>query len=105
MIGNPEILLADEPTGNLDSTNADAVMRLLSDIHRDGTTVCLVTHDARYASGATRTEACRAAGIHRGTLRRWLRVDQALREVITLAEEQGAEARSHRLWLRHAFRG
>jgi len=53
--GDPVILLADEPTGNLDSRNGEAVMELLRDLHRDGTTVCLVTHDPRYAVHAERT--------------------------------------------------
>jgi putative ABC transport system ATP-binding protein len=53
--GRPSILLADEPTGNLDSRNADAVMALLRDLHEEGATICLVTHDARYASDAQRT--------------------------------------------------
>ena len=47
--GDPSLLLADEPTGNLDSTNGDAVMELLHDLHRDGATVCLVTHSPHYA--------------------------------------------------------
>ena len=53
--GNPSILLADEPTGNLDSINGQAVMDLLSDLHKQGATVCMVTHDPRYASLADRT--------------------------------------------------
>ena len=53
--GNPSILLADEPTGNLDSVNGQAVMDLLSDLHKQGATVCMVTHDPRYASFADRT--------------------------------------------------
>ena len=53
--GNPSILLADEPTGNLDSTNGQAVMDLLSDLHKQGATICMVTHDPRYASFADRT--------------------------------------------------
>ena len=53
--GDPAILLADEPTGNLDSRNGEAVMELLGDLHRDGTTICLVTHDPRYAEHAGRT--------------------------------------------------
>lgn len=50
--GDPSLLLADEPTGNLDSTNGDAVMELLRDLHRDGATVCLVTHSPHYARHA-----------------------------------------------------
>jgi putative ABC transport system ATP-binding protein len=53
--GEPSILLADEPTGNLDSKNGEAVMDLLRELHRSGTTICMVTHDARYASHAERT--------------------------------------------------
>jgi len=53
--GRPSILLADEPTGNLDSRNGEAVMDLLQELHRDGATICMVTHDPRYASYADRT--------------------------------------------------
>src|SRR5919106_1807502 len=53
--GQPRILLADEPTGNLDSKNGEAVMELLRELHREGATICMVTHDARYASHAERT--------------------------------------------------
>jgi putative ABC transport system ATP-binding protein len=52
--GEPLILLADEPTGNLDSTNGEAVMELLRDLHRSGATICMVTHDQRYARHADR---------------------------------------------------
>jgi len=52
--GEPSILLADEPTGNLDSKNGEAVMELLRDLHQSGSTICMVTHDARYASHAER---------------------------------------------------
>ena len=52
--GEPLILLADEPTGNLDSTNGEAVMELLRDLHRSGATICMVTHDPRYARYADR---------------------------------------------------
>jgi putative ABC transport system ATP-binding protein len=52
--GKPLILLADEPTGNLDSANGEAVMGLLRDLHRGGATICMVTHDPRYAEFADR---------------------------------------------------
>ena len=53
--GTPSILLADEPTGNLDSKNAEAVMQLLDKLHAEGTTICMVTHDPRSALRADRT--------------------------------------------------
>jgi putative ABC transport system ATP-binding protein len=53
--GQPSILLADEPSGNLDSKNSEAVMDLLKEVHRDGATICMVTHDPRYAGIADRT--------------------------------------------------
>jgi putative ABC transport system ATP-binding protein len=52
--GDPAILLADEPTGNLDSQNSEAVMDLLAELHRGGATICMVTHDSRYADHADR---------------------------------------------------
>ena len=55
VVGDPSILLADEPTGNLDSTNGEAVMGLMKELHAGGATICMVTHDPRYASYAERT--------------------------------------------------
>jgi putative ABC transport system ATP-binding protein len=55
VVTQPSILLADEPTGNLDSHNGEAVMQLLRDLHADGATICMVTHDPRYAAHATRS--------------------------------------------------
>ena len=54
VVGDPAILLADEPTGNLDSANGESVMELLHELHRGGATVCMVTHDPRYAQHAER---------------------------------------------------
>src|SRR5689334_18968443 len=54
LAGKPSILLADEPTGNLDSANGEAVMNLLSELHKEGATICMVTHDPRYAACADR---------------------------------------------------
>jgi putative ABC transport system ATP-binding protein len=54
IVGNPELLLADEPTGNLDSANGAAVMDLLAKLHENGSTVCMVTHDTSFAKRATR---------------------------------------------------
>ena len=55
LAGKPSILLADEPTGNLDSKNGEAVMELLQNLHKEGTTICMVTHDPRFANHAQRT--------------------------------------------------
>jgi len=55
LVGEPSILLADEPTGNLDSANGEAVIGILRELHRAGSTICMVTHDPRYAQYAGRT--------------------------------------------------
>ena len=55
LAGRPSILLADEPTGNLDSANGESVMELLKDLHQRGSTICMVTHDSRFANAADRT--------------------------------------------------
>jgi putative ABC transport system ATP-binding protein len=55
LAGRPAVLLADEPTGNLDSRNGEAVMELLASLHREGATIVMVTHDERFASHAVRT--------------------------------------------------
>jgi len=55
LAGDPSILLADEPTGNLDSANGEQVMDLLRELHRGGATICMVTHDPRYATYADRS--------------------------------------------------
>ena len=54
LAGSPSILLADEPTGNLDSKNGEAVMKLLQELHAEGATICMVTHDPRFAAHAER---------------------------------------------------
>lgn len=54
LVGSPELLLVDEPTGNLDSKNGDAVMQLLLELHRNGTSIVMVTHDQRYSRCANR---------------------------------------------------
>ena len=53
--GRPALLLADEPTGNLDSTSAESVMAMLDELHQEGATICMVTHDPRFADRAGRT--------------------------------------------------
>jgi putative ABC transport system ATP-binding protein len=55
VVGKPSILLADEPTGNLDSRNSEAVMELLDELHKEGATICMVTHDPRFARYAQRS--------------------------------------------------
>ena len=55
IVGDPAIVLADEPTGNLDSKNGEAVMNLMRELNRDGATICMVTHDPRYAKHADRS--------------------------------------------------
>ena len=55
LAGNPAVLLADEPTGNLDSKNGESVMQLLRDLHKTGSTIVMVTHDPRFARNADRT--------------------------------------------------
>jgi putative ABC transport system ATP-binding protein len=55
IVTEPSILLADEPTGNLDSSNGDIVMEMLAHLHKNGSTICMVTHDPRYARHAQRT--------------------------------------------------
>src|ERR1700756_3324539 len=55
LAGDPSILLADEPTGNLDSQNGEQAMDLLRELHRGGATICMVTHDPRYAPYADRS--------------------------------------------------
>jgi putative ABC transport system ATP-binding protein len=54
LAGHPSVLLADEPTGNLDSRNGEAVMELLEDLHSEGATICMVTHDPRFVKHAQR---------------------------------------------------
>ena len=55
LAGRPSILLCDEPTGNLDSANGEAVMKMLAELHADGATICMVTHDERFVHYARRT--------------------------------------------------
>jgi putative ABC transport system ATP-binding protein len=55
VVGDPSMVLADEPTGNLDSANGEAVMDLMAELHRGGATICMVTHDPRYAKYADRS--------------------------------------------------
>ena len=69
LVGKPLILLADEPTGNLDSKSSEAVMSLLRHLHAEGATICMVTHDPRYASSADRTINLLDGQIVEGNLR------------------------------------
>jgi len=79
--GRPLILLADEPTGNLDSTNGEAVMDLLDELHREGATICMVTHDPRYAHHAKRS-----VNLFDGQI-----VEEKNGEKVTQLEESGFE--------------
>lgn len=54
LVGNPDLILVDEPTGNLDTQNGDKIMQLLSDLHQQGSTIVMVTHDSRYTRCASR---------------------------------------------------
>ena len=71
MVGRPELLLADEPTGNLDSRNGGTVMELLQGLHEEGATICMVTHDPRYAHAAERTVHLFDGRIAEGAESRW----------------------------------
>jgi putative ABC transport system ATP-binding protein len=55
LVGEPQILLADEPTGNLDSANGNMIMDLIAELHRSGSTICMVTHDSQFARRAQRS--------------------------------------------------
>jgi len=78
LVGQPSLLLADEPTGNLDSKNGEAVMALLDELHQSGSTICMVTHDARYADFAQR-KICMFDGriVDEDTLHRLRREEEA----------------------------
>jgi putative ABC transport system ATP-binding protein len=54
IVGNPSLILADEPTGNLDSANGAKIMEMLAELHRDGATICMVTHNEALAATADR---------------------------------------------------
>ena len=79
--GEPAILLADEPTGNLDSQNGEAVMGLLQELHRGGATICMVTHDPRYARHADRS-----IHLFDGLIVEDLNQEQAARDEVQLRE-------------------
>jgi cell division ATP-binding protein FtsE len=78
LANDPLLLLADEPTGNLDSKNGEAVMALLDELHQSGSTICMVTHDARYADFAQR-KICMFDGriVDEDTLHRLRREEEA----------------------------
>ena len=70
LVGDPSILLADEPTGNLDSKNGEAVMELMTELHRGGATICMVTHDPRYSHLLTEAFTCLTGGSWKRILRK-----------------------------------
>ena len=104
--GDPLILFADEPTGNLDSVNGEAVMELLRELHRSGATICMVTHDPRYTAHADREihlfdgrvveERCVLSASAPRPLSRALRRRRSLREGSGVDEEL-TEPQSKRL--------
>mgnify|MGYP002064921017 CR=1 FL=1 len=87
IVGKPLILLADEPTGNLDSKNGHAVMELMKELHDEGATICMVTHDPRYAHHAKR-----AVNLFDGQV-----VEEKNGEKVTQLEESGFEVEIERL--------
>jgi putative ABC transport system ATP-binding protein len=68
LVAKPAILLVDEPTGNLDSRNGDVIMALLEQLNREGTTICMVTHDPRYAACARRQVTLLDGKVHTGQI-------------------------------------
>ncbi|NII09863.1 ABC transporter ATP-binding protein [Oleiagrimonas sp. C23AA] len=92
LVGKPAILLADEPTGNLDSRNGEAVMALLDELHKAGSTICMVTHDARYAELAQRKiRLFDGRVVDEDTFERLRREDEARLEAL-IAPHTGAPA-------------
>lgn len=91
LVGEPSILLADEPTGNLDSNNAEAVMELLAELHASGSTICMVTHDPRFAD-LTQRRIYMFDGriVDEGTLRR-LRIEEDARMATISASKPRTE--------------
>lgn len=92
LVGEPSILLADEPTGNLDSRNGEAVMALLEELHSHGATICMVTHDPRYAEFAERSIHLFDGRIVDEETMRQIRdeEEERIRELIEKARRSGA---------------
>jgi putative ABC transport system ATP-binding protein len=91
LINEPSIILADEPTGNLDSKNAEAVMNVFQQLHNEGSTICMVTHDPRSAEQASRQVEMFDGKIINDSAKTYVKLDQLSREAEVVVNEESKE--------------